>query len=86
MVGVVAATMVEGFVDGAVLLAFVQEGLGLQRRPGDAVVLDNLKAHKVAGVREVIEAVCARLIYLPSTRWTAFLSRHAGPISSRSCE
>jgi transposase len=29
------------------------------------VVLDNLKAHKVAGVREAIEAVGARLLYLP---------------------
>jgi transposase len=29
------------------------------------VVLDNLKAHKVVGVREAIEAVGARLLYLP---------------------
>ena len=29
------------------------------------VVLDNLSAHKVAGVREQIEAAGARLIYLP---------------------
>ena len=31
----------------------------------DIVVLDNLSAHKVAGVREAIEAVGARLVYLP---------------------
>lgn len=86
LVGVVAAMMVEGFVDGAVFLAFVQEGLGPQLRPRQAVVLDNLKAHKVAGVREAIEAVGAQLIYLPPTRWTAPPSRHAGPISRRSCE
>ena len=30
------------------------------------VILDNLPAHKVAGVREAIEAVGARLLYLPS--------------------
>jgi transposase len=36
-----------------------------QLRPGHVVVLDNLKAHKVTGVREAIEAVGARLIYLP---------------------
>ena len=29
------------------------------------VILDNLAAHKVAGVRERIEAVGARLLYLP---------------------
>jgi transposase len=56
---------VAGFVDGAAFLAFVQEVLVSQLRPGQVVVLDNLKAHKVAGVREAIEAVGARLLYLP---------------------
>ena len=32
---------------------------------GDVVVMDNLPAHKVAGVREAIEAAGARLLYLP---------------------
>jgi transposase len=65
LVGVVAAMMVEGFVDGAAFLAFVQEVLVPQLRPGQVVVLDNLKAHKAAGVREAIEAMGARLLYLP---------------------
>jgi transposase len=65
LVGVVAAMMVEGFVDGAAFLAFVQEVLVPQLHPGQVVLLDNLKAHKVAGVREAIEAVGGRLIYLP---------------------
>jgi hypothetical protein len=56
---------VEDFADGAAFLAFVQEVLVSQLRPGQVVVLDNLKAHKVAGVREAIEAVGARLLYLP---------------------
>jgi transposase len=64
LVGVVAAVMVEGLVDGAAFLAFVQEVLVPQLRPGH-VVLENLKAHKVAGVREAIEAVGARRLYLP---------------------
>ncbi|MWV25892.1 IS630 family transposase, partial [Methylobacterium sp. 2A] len=34
-------------------------------RAGDTVILDNLQAHKVAGVREAIEAVGARVLYLP---------------------
>jgi transposase len=33
--------------------------------PGDVVVLDNLAAHKVAGVREAIQAVEASFLYLP---------------------
>ena len=34
-------------------------------RPGDIVVMDNLAAHKVAGIRQAIEAAGARLFYLP---------------------
>ena len=34
-------------------------------KPGDIVVMDNLSAHKVPGVREAIEAAGARLLYLP---------------------
>jgi transposase len=34
-------------------------------RPGDLVVMDNLPAHKVAGVRKAIEAKGAELLYLP---------------------
>ena len=34
-------------------------------RPGHLVVMDNLKAHKVVGIRETIEATGARLQYLP---------------------
>jgi transposase len=64
LVGVGAAMTVEGLVDGAALLAFVQEVLVSQRRPGQ-VVRDHLKAHQVAGVREAIEAVGARLLSLP---------------------
>ena len=33
--------------------------------PGDVVVMDNLAAHKVAGVREAIAAVGASILYLP---------------------
>jgi transposase len=33
--------------------------------PGDIVILDNLGSHKVADVREAIEARGASLVYLP---------------------
>jgi transposase len=32
---------------------------------GDVVVMDNLGAHKVSGIREAIEAKGAQVIYLP---------------------
>lgn len=51
--------------DGDIFLAYVDEVLCPELRPGDVVVLDNLSAHKVTGVRERIEAAGARLLYLP---------------------
>ncbi len=51
--------------DGDIFLAYVEQVLCPQLRPGQVVILDNLSAHKVAGVRELIEATGARLLYLP---------------------
>jgi hypothetical protein len=79
LVGVVAAMLVEGFRDGAAFLAFVQEGLAPQRRPGPGVVRENLKAHKMAGVREAIEARGPGSSPCSPTRQTSLPSRHAGP-------
>ena len=45
--------------------AYVRNTLVPVLTRGDTVILDNLGAHKVAGVREAIEAVGARLLYLP---------------------
>ena len=56
---------IEAATDGDVFLAYVEQVLCPQLRPGNCVVMDNLSAHKVAGVRESIEAPGARLIYLP---------------------
>jgi transposase len=63
--GVQAPMTVNGAVDGAVFLSYVRGVLSVTLRAGDVVVMDNLKAHKVAGVREAIEACGARVEYLP---------------------
>jgi transposase len=34
-------------------------------RPGDLVIMDNLRAHKTAGIREAIEQAGAQVVYLP---------------------
>jgi transposase len=34
-------------------------------RPGDVVIMDNLRSHKVAGLREAIEAAGASLLFIP---------------------
>ena len=54
---------VEG--DGDIFLADVDQVLVPRLEPGQVVVLDNLAAHKVAGVRGRIEAAGAQLLYLP---------------------
>ncbi len=51
--------------DGDIFLAYLEQVLCPQLRPGQVVIMDNLSAHKVAGVRQRIEATGARLMYLP---------------------
>lgn len=45
--------------------AYVEHCLAPTLNKGDIVVMDNLGAHKVAGVKEAIEAAGAELRYLP---------------------
>jgi len=59
------AMMVEGSVDGDVFKAYLEQGLVPNLNPGDIVVMDNLSVHKVDGVREIIEAAGASVLYLP---------------------
>ena len=63
--GVRCATTVDGAVNGPVFTAFVQQVLVPTLQPGDLVVLDNLSAHKVAGVRQAIQGAGADVVYLP---------------------
>lgn len=63
--GINAAMTIEGAVDGAAFVAFVEQVLAPTLKPGQIVVMDNLSAHKVDGVRQAIEACGASLLYLP---------------------
>jgi transposase len=63
--GVRAAMTVEAPPDGDVFLAYVEQVLAPRLEAGEVVLLDNLPAHKVAGVRALIEAHGAQLLYLP---------------------
>jgi len=60
-----APCVIDGPMNGAAFLAYVEQILAPGLKPGDIVVLDNLSAHKVPGVRDAIEATGARLLYLP---------------------
>jgi transposase len=63
--GLEAMMTINGPVDTAVFRAYVNKVLVPTLVPGDIVVMDNLGSHKVAGIREAIEAVGAALLYLP---------------------
>jgi transposase len=63
--GIEAPMTINGAVDGVVFKVYVEEVLSPTLKAGDVVVMDNLPAHKVSGVRELIEARGAKLIYLP---------------------
>jgi transposase len=56
---VVAPFVIDGPMSGTIFLAYVKQCLAptLDRR--DVVIMDNLPAHKVAGVTDAIEAVGA---------------------------
>ena len=63
--GFIAPLTVEGAINGTMFRAWVEQHLAPVLKPGDIVVMDNLSSHKVAGVRQAIEAVGAELRYLP---------------------
>lgn len=63
--GISAPLVVDGAMNGELFLAYVEQQLAPTLQPGDVVVMDNLPAHKAAGVRQAIERVGARLVYLP---------------------
>jgi len=63
--GLVAPLVLDGAINGAAFLAYVEQMLCPTLRPGDIVICDNLASHKVSGVREAIEARGASLLYLP---------------------
>ena len=62
--GFIAPMLLDGPMDGEIFLAWCEQMLAPLLRPDDIVVMDNLPAHKVAGIRQAIEARGARLLYL----------------------
>lgn len=71
MLGAIALDGWRGFItidaatDGDVFLAFVEQQLAPNLRPGDFVVMDNLNAHRGAAVLAAIRAVGADVLFLP---------------------
>jgi transposase len=63
--GLQAVMTVEGATDADVFRTYVKRVLGPTLRPGDIVVMDNLRAHKAVGVQQALARRGARLLYLP---------------------
>lgn len=63
--GLTAPVVVDGAINGEIFLGYIEQHLVPTLRPGDIVILDNLNAHKVAGVQKAIERAHAELWYLP---------------------
>jgi transposase len=63
--GIVAPLVLDGPMTGAAFRAYIEQFLAPALAPGDVVVLDNLAAHKVVGVRLAIAAAGASVLFLP---------------------
>ena len=63
--GMTAPMVLDGPMNGDAFLAYIEQFLAPALVKGDVVIMDNLPAHKVTGVRKAIENVGATLVYLP---------------------
>lgn len=64
--GMEAFTTQEGSLKGAHFEAFIQASVVPTLEPGDVVVVDNARCHQGKRVRELIEAVGAEVLFLPT--------------------
>lgn len=63
--GMIAPMVLDGPMNGDAFLAYIHQVLVPELETGMLVIMDNLPAHKITGVRQAIEGAGARLIYLP---------------------
>ena len=76
--GPFAAALVNGPTDSDVFRTYVEYALAPELKPGDVVILNNLRPHKAAGVREMIEKAGAKPLYLPPYSPTSIRSGRCG--------
>ena len=60
-----APWVLDGAMDAIAFKTYLRDVLLPTLTAGDIVIMDNLPAHKVAAVREIIEQAGAKLLYLP---------------------
>jgi transposase len=62
--GLLGGMTFKGGTDTLAFKTYVEKVLVPSLWPGACVIMDNFSSHKVAGIKEAIEAVGARLVYL----------------------
>ena len=82
--GRTACMSIDAATDGEIFYQYVVRVLLPELRPGDIVVLDNLRSHKQQRVTDAIGAAGCRLEYLPPTPRTSIPSRKCGARSKPS--
>jgi putative transposase len=60
-----APWLIDGPINGARFLLYVEQVLVPTLKPGDIVIMDNLGSHRAKAVRAAIRAAGARLLFLP---------------------
>jgi transposase len=63
--GLQAPWTIAGALDTEAFERYSKDVLGPTRRPGQVVILDKLRVHKAASIREAIEARQCELLFLP---------------------
>jgi transposase len=63
--GIIAPMVLDGAMNAAAFTAYIEQVLIKEVRPGDLVILDNLPAHKTAGVRATFTRLRINVLYLP---------------------
>lgn len=62
---ITTAFYTEGSVNGELFLHFLEHYLAAKLKPEHSIIMDNVSFHKVKGVKEIIEATGAKIVYLP---------------------
>ena len=64
--GLTAPYVIDDAMDGVTFMAYIEQVLVPTLAKGDIVFMDNLRTHKIDGVREAIAAAGAIIRYLPA--------------------
>jgi hypothetical protein len=75
--------LLDGPMDGESFLAWVEQMLAPTLRPGDIVVMDNLAAHKVVGVRQALKPAAPNSTICRPTVPISIRSKTPSPSSRR---